>query len=189
MTTGESIRSRRKELGMSVDELAAKVGKNRATIYRYESDAIEMPASMLKPLADALDTTPDDLMAWTVLLDEIVEHEKRMSAVLPLIQNGISYGGNTNRYLIFKTPTQGGQQQFDLNELLSVLYRLNTAGCKTEIHNLRILTEIASSLDMGSLESLVSYAEFLDTKCKEKRGENDQHPYQLEQSAILEPDE
>ena len=35
MTTGEKIRARRKELGLSVDELAAKVGKNRATIYRY----------------------------------------------------------------------------------------------------------------------------------------------------------
>ena len=45
MTTGGKIRTRRKQLGMSVDELAKKVGKNRATIYRYESDAIEMPAS------------------------------------------------------------------------------------------------------------------------------------------------
>ena len=44
MTTGERIRTRRKQLGMSVDDLAAKLGKNRATIYRYESDAIEMPA-------------------------------------------------------------------------------------------------------------------------------------------------
>lgn len=49
MTTGERIRTRRKQLGMSVDDLAAKLGKNRATIYRYESDAIEMPASLLKP--------------------------------------------------------------------------------------------------------------------------------------------
>ena len=71
MTTGEKIRARRKELGLSVDELAAKVGKNRATIYRYESDAIEMPASMLQPLADALSTTPDELMSWELILKGI----------------------------------------------------------------------------------------------------------------------
>ena len=189
MTTGESIRARRKALGMTVDELAAKVGKNRATIYRYESDSIEMPASMLKPLADALDTTPDDLMSWKVFLNEVVEHEKKMSAMLPMIQDGVSYGGNSTRYLIFKTPTHGGHQQVDLSEVLSVLYRLNAAGCKAEIHNLRILTEIASCLDTRSVESLISYAEFLDAKFKERIGENYQHPYQFEQSVISELDE
>lgn len=50
MTTEENIRTRRKQLGMTVDDLATKLGKNRATIYCYESDAIEMPASLLKPL-------------------------------------------------------------------------------------------------------------------------------------------
>ena len=70
MTTGERIRTRRKQLGMSVDDLAAKLGKNRATIYRYESDAIEMPASLLKPLADVLDTIPDELMGWGDLLGQ-----------------------------------------------------------------------------------------------------------------------
>ena len=55
MTTGERIRTRRKQLGMSVDDLAVKLGKNRATIYRYESDTIEMPASLLKPLGRPAD--------------------------------------------------------------------------------------------------------------------------------------
>ncbi len=36
---------------MSVDELAKKVGKNRATIYRYENDEIEMPVNLLRPIA------------------------------------------------------------------------------------------------------------------------------------------
>ena len=59
MTIGKRIKERRLSLGMTVDELAAKLGKNRATVYRYESDAIkEMPLSVLVPLADALYTTP-----------------------------------------------------------------------------------------------------------------------------------
>ena len=90
MTTGEKIRAQRKKLGMSVVELAERVGKNPATIYRYEGDTIEMPASMLKPLADALDTSPDELMDWDVTLREVTEHEQRMNQVLQLVDDGIS---------------------------------------------------------------------------------------------------
>jgi len=35
------------------------------TIYRYESNDIEkMPVTILKPLAEALETTPSDLIGW-----------------------------------------------------------------------------------------------------------------------------
>ncbi len=64
-TIGEKIKSLRQELGMSADDLAAKLGKNRATIYRYESDEIgNMPLSIITPLAEALQTTPAYLMGW-----------------------------------------------------------------------------------------------------------------------------
>lgn len=65
MTIGERIKERRKELGISVDDLAHKIGKNRATIYRYESKEIEnLPTTVLEPLAKALATTPAALMGW-----------------------------------------------------------------------------------------------------------------------------
>lgn len=65
MKVNERIKSRRIELGLSVDELAEKLGINRATIYRYESEDIsKLPASILQPLADALRTTPYYLMGW-----------------------------------------------------------------------------------------------------------------------------
>lgn len=64
-TTGDRIKERRKALGMSVEELAVKLGKNRATVYRYESNEIEkLPTTVLEPLALALDTTPAYLMGW-----------------------------------------------------------------------------------------------------------------------------
>ena len=63
MTIGQRIKERRLALGMTVDELAKKLGKNRATVYRYESDEIkDMPLSVLVPLAKALYTTPGYLM-------------------------------------------------------------------------------------------------------------------------------
>lgn len=65
MTIGNRIKNRRKELNLSVDEVAEKLNKNRATIYRYESDEIEnLPITILEPLAEILNTTPAYLMGW-----------------------------------------------------------------------------------------------------------------------------
>lgn len=65
MTIGERIKERRKQLGLTVDELSERLGKNRATIYRYESNEIEkLPTTVLEPLAKVLETTPAYLMGW-----------------------------------------------------------------------------------------------------------------------------
>lgn len=70
MTVGERIKNLRKEKGITADQLGELIGKDRATIYRYESQAIEdMPTSVLEPLAKALNTTPAYLMGW----EDIVE--------------------------------------------------------------------------------------------------------------------
>ena len=61
MNIGDRIKQRRLELKLTVDELAEKIGKSRATIYRYENGDIEnMPTTILEPLAKALDTTPEN---------------------------------------------------------------------------------------------------------------------------------
>lgn len=65
MNIGQRIKQRRKELGLSADKLAEMLGKNRATVYRYENGEIEnLPLDILKPIADALSTTPQHLMGW-----------------------------------------------------------------------------------------------------------------------------
>ena len=59
MTIADRIRNRRLELGLTVDDLAAKLHKNRATVYRYESNYIKSYSpDVLDSLAQALDTTP-----------------------------------------------------------------------------------------------------------------------------------
>lgn len=61
----ERIKQRRTELGLSVDELAKKVGISRATLYRYENGSIDkVNVHQLKPIASALMTTPVYLMGW-----------------------------------------------------------------------------------------------------------------------------
>lgn len=71
MTIGKQIRKRRKELKMSVDELARKIGKDRSTVYRYENgDISNMPIEMLPPMIEALETTPQELLSTIVTSNE-----------------------------------------------------------------------------------------------------------------------
>lgn len=65
MKIGERIKARRLELDIDVNKIAKKLGKNRATIYRYENGGIEnLPTSIMEPLAEILQTTPVNLMGW-----------------------------------------------------------------------------------------------------------------------------
>ena len=52
---------------MTADELVRRIGKNRATVYRYENGDIEnLPIDVLKPIAKALDIAPQYLMGWNI---------------------------------------------------------------------------------------------------------------------------
>ena len=67
MNVGNRIKKRRTELGLSVEDVAKMLNKNRATIYRYESNDIEnLPLSILEPLSIILQTTPAFLMGWEI---------------------------------------------------------------------------------------------------------------------------
>lgn len=79
MTKGERIKARREALGLSVGELASRINKNRATIYRYENGDIEdMPITVLEPLAKALNTTPAYIMGWE---EEPMDFETLLNAL------------------------------------------------------------------------------------------------------------
>lgn len=57
MNIGKKIKKRRKDLGLSIEYVAEKLNKNRATIYRYENSTIEnIPFSILESLSNILQT-------------------------------------------------------------------------------------------------------------------------------------
>ncbi len=63
MDVGAKLKFLRERANLSVEELADKIGKSRATVYRYENGGIEkLPSSVLVPLALALNTTPADIL-------------------------------------------------------------------------------------------------------------------------------
>ncbi len=79
MSIGDRIKTRRKQLGMSAETLAERIGKSPATVYRYEKGDIGKVDSRIIPLiADALSVEPADLMGWedddtryNALLDDV----------------------------------------------------------------------------------------------------------------------
>ncbi len=72
MTVGERVKQARLKAGLSADELAAKIGKDRSTVYRYESNEIEkLPTSIIEPLSRALGVHPSYLMGWEEREDKL----------------------------------------------------------------------------------------------------------------------
>ena len=70
---GERIKELRKRLSLSAEKLASMINVSPATIYRWEKGHIEkVPATMLEPLADALQTTPEYLMGWETIKPKVV---------------------------------------------------------------------------------------------------------------------
>ncbi len=64
-TIGQRFRDCRIAAGMSVDELAERIGKNRATVYRYEKGEIEdVPTQVIGQLAEIFGVSPGFLMGW-----------------------------------------------------------------------------------------------------------------------------
>ena len=65
MNVGHRMKQRRKELKLSADDVAEKIGVNRSTVFRYEKGDIEkLPIEILEPLSEILRTTPQHLMGW-----------------------------------------------------------------------------------------------------------------------------
>ncbi len=65
MALKDNLKSKRTEKGLTLDEVATKVGVSRQTIQRYESGVISnIPSDNIEKLASALDTTPAELMGW-----------------------------------------------------------------------------------------------------------------------------
>nr|DAS11251.1 MAG TPA: Repressor protein CI [Caudoviricetes sp.] len=71
MSISKRIKTRRQELGISVEELADRINKNKATIYRYEKGDIgKVPYDILEPLSEALDVSIGYLLGSEDTIEE-----------------------------------------------------------------------------------------------------------------------
>ena len=66
MEMKEIIRSRRSELGLTLEEIALRVGVSRATVQRWEKGILQNPGrDKIAALAAALQVSPEYLLGWT----------------------------------------------------------------------------------------------------------------------------
>ena len=108
----QRIRILRQKYNINIDDLANKIGKNRATIYRYENGDIEnLPISVLIPFAEALHTTPEYLIGYEDRNIRKIDYETDKVNTLVL------YGRNSIKNEIKLT-----DKQFELiNELINTI--------------------------------------------------------------------
>lgn len=84
----ERIKERRKQIGLSAEQVAEKLGVSPATIYRYEKkDIKKFPTDILVPLANVLHTTPAYLMGWSEDVNGVVNNLVSLKQVkkIPLL--------------------------------------------------------------------------------------------------------
>ena len=103
----------REAAGMRVDDLAKIIGKDRATVYRYEKSEIEnYPTEVIGKLAVALGVQPAYLMGWTDTKEPITkmpttptdgEHEELIRLFDSLDENRKAQAMSYIRFLTAET--------------------------------------------------------------------------------------
>jgi len=103
MELSEVIKTRRLELGLSMEDIGKAVGVNRATVMRWESGSIRnIRKDKLLSLAEALGTTPGQLMSWT---ESGSVGQKSTKAII-----GIDIGGSATKIVGFRNDEDGMRQ-------------------------------------------------------------------------------
>ena len=107
MNIHERIKARRKELGLSAEDVADQLGVSRATVYRYESAEItNMGIDKLEPLAKILQATPEYHMGWTDDPTDYEDPDFLNDIPLDLLHEwqsqGLSGVGLTKKYLEYQ---------------------------------------------------------------------------------------
>lgn len=81
MKIGEKIKARRIELGMTTEDLGKLIGVQRSAVTKYEKGKIELRASQIQTIANALGVSP------VSLLDDIEDEDTDQARLEALHQN------------------------------------------------------------------------------------------------------
>lgn len=79
MFNGKRLHDRRKELGLTLDDVGKIVGISRSAVSKYEKEVIKnVYASVVELFAKALKCSPAYLMCWTDDPAEAMERNERL---------------------------------------------------------------------------------------------------------------
>nr|WP_312985824.1 helix-turn-helix domain-containing protein [Clostridioides sp.] len=134
MSIGENIKKQRKHLGLTLEELANKIGTTRQTVYKYENGIVQnIPSDKIEMIASALNTTPSYIMGWeknentNIELDEVTKKAitriKNRRNELKLSFKDLSEQTGISEYLLkrFESPKIGNISVSKISSLASAL--------------------------------------------------------------------
>ena len=78
-TIGARIAKRRKDLGMTQEDLAGKLGVSAQAVSKWENDVSGPDISLLAPLVKTLDMTTDELLTGKTSRVQVMPENKRKS--------------------------------------------------------------------------------------------------------------
>lgn len=126
MTIGQLIKKIREEYGMSIEELAKRIGKSRATLYRYENDdTTNIPVSILPLLSKTFTVPPSYFLGWSedtgIYYDPQVSSTEKTFSVSSLTQDAAVaqttiYTKNDNSNQVILRTKQNKIEAYDLND-------------------------------------------------------------------------
>lgn len=120
---GNRVKKKRNALGLSQEELAYRLGyKTKGSIARIEKGERDLPIDKLKPLANALKTTPAYLMGWE---DNTTYNNTKQTNELCLLDND-----NTTLIPLYSGIAAGpGFEDVELEEMIPVFNLKNPDNC------------------------------------------------------------
>ena len=144
---GQRIKERRNEINISMPELGRRVGVNKSTIQRYETDGVDPKRTMIiNGLADALLTTPE----WLTGLSDEKEYNSKTLCQMDIEKHIAAYLDELT------TTVQGEPHQQLLTTFLGQIVDLYSVFC---VHFARAMAEAAHiAEDEGLKKSLMRYA-------------------------------
>ena len=164
MTVGERIKNRRKELGLSVDQVAENLNRTRATIYRYENNEIEnLSITVLEPLAEILNTSPAYLAGWKDTISEIGSLQAKVGDI-----------PSKSSFENLRTSTQDDSNLFKIRlelkikeEITKKGYTLKSFSQKIGIPYTTLLTMLQKDIVKSSADNVIKVAQGLNTTVEE----------------------
>lgn len=81
MDIGSRLKSLRESRGLTLEQVGAYIGVNKATVQRYEIGNIDIKRNIAIKLAECLGTSPSYIMGWTN--DPSVEITEKMPTPIP----------------------------------------------------------------------------------------------------------
>ena len=144
---GQRIKERRNEINISMPELGRRVGVNKSTIQRYETDGVDPKRTMIiNGLADALLTTPE----WLTGLSDEKEYNSKTLCQMDIEKHIAAYLDELT------TTVQGEPHQQLLTTFLGQIVDLYSVFCVHFAWAMAEADHIAE--DEGLKKSLMRYA-------------------------------